>query len=363
MAGVALTLGLYRAGRVTTDIPVWRMIATTVGAAGSSPTRWRHGSAGRSRSWSCARPSAVGRSRRDPAVGGSRARRASPTRAWLRPSAAGRGRSSAGSRTVGSSWTCGPWTSTMTASWSGPWSGPSPPPHDRRRRHGQAHRPRQDHALRASGIDADRLPEERRRGMTIDVGYAHLTLDDGTVIDFVDVPGHDKLVGNMLVGAGEIDAALLVVAADDGPAPRPSSTWRCSTPWRRPDRRCNRHQDRRGRRGACRGRRSCRRRPAGAHDPRRQRRPGGVGTTADGLEAVRVALAALGLAVQLPARPRCSPSVACWTDPRRARHRHAAGRWPWRYPAARARGPRGPRPRDPGPERQPIAWRSAAGPR
>jgi selenocysteine-specific elongation factor len=68
-----------------------------------------------------------------------------------------------------------------------------------------------------TGIDADRLPEERRRGMTIDVGYAHLTLDDGTVLDFVDVPGHDKLVGNMLVGASEIDAAMLVVAADDGP--------------------------------------------------------------------------------------------------------------------------------------------------
>jgi selenocysteine-specific elongation factor len=72
--------------------------------------------------------------------------------------------------------------------------------------------------LRAlTGIDADRLPEERRRGMTIDVGYAHLTLPDGKVIDFVDVPGHDRLVGNMLVGAGEIDVALLVVAADDGP--------------------------------------------------------------------------------------------------------------------------------------------------
>jgi selenocysteine-specific elongation factor len=71
--------------------------------------------------------------------------------------------------------------------------------------------------LRAlTGIDADRLPEERRRGMTIDVGYAHLALPDGTELDFVDVPGHDRLVGNMLVGAGEIDAALLVVAADDG---------------------------------------------------------------------------------------------------------------------------------------------------
>jgi selenocysteine-specific elongation factor len=72
--------------------------------------------------------------------------------------------------------------------------------------------------LRAlTGIDADRLPEERRRGMTIDVGYAHLDVGDGTSIDFVDVPGHDKLVGNMLVGAGEVDAAMLVVAADDGP--------------------------------------------------------------------------------------------------------------------------------------------------
>lgn len=72
--------------------------------------------------------------------------------------------------------------------------------------------------LRAlTGIDADRLPEERRRGMTIDVGYAHVGLPDGTELDFIDVPGHDRLVGNMLVGAGEIDAAMLVVAADDGP--------------------------------------------------------------------------------------------------------------------------------------------------
>ena len=72
--------------------------------------------------------------------------------------------------------------------------------------------------LRAlTGIDADRLPEEQRRGMTIDVGYAHLRLPDGSEIDFVDVPGHDRLIGNMLVGAGEIDAAMLVIAADDGP--------------------------------------------------------------------------------------------------------------------------------------------------
>ena len=74
--------------------------------------------------------------------------------------------------------------------------------------------------LALTGIDADRLPEEQARGMTIDVGYAHLAFDDGVELDFVDVPGHDRLIGNMLVGAGEIDAALLVVAADDGPRPQ-----------------------------------------------------------------------------------------------------------------------------------------------
>ncbi len=72
--------------------------------------------------------------------------------------------------------------------------------------------------LRAlTGIDADRLPEEQRRGMTIDIGYAHLDVGDGTSIDFVDVPGHDALIGNMLVGAGEVDAVMVVIAADDGP--------------------------------------------------------------------------------------------------------------------------------------------------
>jgi selenocysteine-specific elongation factor len=75
--------------------------------------------------------------------------------------------------------------------------------------------------LRAlTGIDADRLPEEQARGMTIDVGYAHLAFEDGVELDFIDVPGHDRLIGNMLVGAGEIDAAMLVVAADDGPRPQ-----------------------------------------------------------------------------------------------------------------------------------------------
>src|ERR1035437_1923771 len=79
--------------------------------------------------------------------------------------------------------------------------------------------------LRAlTGIDADRLPEERRRGMTIDVGYAHLRLPDGSDLDFVDVPGHDRLVGNMLVGAGEIQAALLGGGGHAGPPGQTSGT-------------------------------------------------------------------------------------------------------------------------------------------
>src|SRR5437763_8243720 len=66
-----------------------------------------------------------------------------------------------------------------------------------------------------TGIDADRLPEEKRRGITLDLGYAY-TGDLG----FVDVPGHERLVHTMLAGAGSIDAALLVVAADDGVMPQ-----------------------------------------------------------------------------------------------------------------------------------------------
>ncbi|CAI1055999.1 selenocysteine-specific translation elongation factor [Serratia entomophila] len=67
-----------------------------------------------------------------------------------------------------------------------------------------------------SGIDADRLPEEKRRGMTIDLGYAYWPQPDGRVLGFIDVPGHEKFLANMLAGVGGIDHALLVVAADDG---------------------------------------------------------------------------------------------------------------------------------------------------
>jgi selenocysteine-specific elongation factor len=71
-----------------------------------------------------------------------------------------------------------------------------------------------------TGVDADRLPEEKRRGMTIDLGFAYAALPDGTPIGFVDVPGHERFLPNMLAGVLSIDRVLLVVAADDGPRPQ-----------------------------------------------------------------------------------------------------------------------------------------------
>jgi selenocysteine-specific elongation factor len=71
-----------------------------------------------------------------------------------------------------------------------------------------------------TGVDADRLPEEKRRGLTIDLGFAYATLPDGTELGFVDVPGHERFLPNMLAGVLSIDRVLLVVAADDGPRPQ-----------------------------------------------------------------------------------------------------------------------------------------------
>jgi selenocysteine-specific elongation factor len=71
-----------------------------------------------------------------------------------------------------------------------------------------------------TGVDTDRLAEEKRRGITIDLGFAPLPLDDGTVVGVVDVPGHEAFVRNMLAGATGVDIALLVVAADEGVMPQ-----------------------------------------------------------------------------------------------------------------------------------------------
>ncbi|MTH78276.1 selenocysteine-specific translation elongation factor [Paracoccus aestuariivivens] len=71
-----------------------------------------------------------------------------------------------------------------------------------------------------TGVDADRLAEEKARGITIDLGFAYADLGGGAVTGFVDVPGHEKFVHTMLAGAGGIDLALLVIAADDGIMPQ-----------------------------------------------------------------------------------------------------------------------------------------------
>jgi selenocysteine-specific elongation factor len=71
-----------------------------------------------------------------------------------------------------------------------------------------------------TGTDPDRLREEQERGMTIDLGFAHLRLPGGTEVGIVDVPGHQDLVRNMLAGVGSIDAVVLVVAADEGVMPQ-----------------------------------------------------------------------------------------------------------------------------------------------
>src|SRR3954467_14802175 len=75
-----------------------------------------------------------------------------------------------------------------------------------------------------SGIDADRLEEEKRRGITIDLGFAHLELPspngEKLRLGFVDVPGHERFVRNMLAGVGGMDIVLFVIAADEGVMPQ-----------------------------------------------------------------------------------------------------------------------------------------------
>src|SRR5688572_13067703 len=70
-----------------------------------------------------------------------------------------------------------------------------------------------------TGRDPDRLPEEKRRGITIDLGFADLDLG-GVRVGFVDVPGHERFVKNMLAGVHGIDAVALVIAADEGVMPQ-----------------------------------------------------------------------------------------------------------------------------------------------
>ena len=71
-----------------------------------------------------------------------------------------------------------------------------------------------------TGVDTDRLPEEKKRGLTIDLGFAYQTLAQGQSLSFVDVPGHERFIRNMVAGVPAIDLVLLVIAADDGVMPQ-----------------------------------------------------------------------------------------------------------------------------------------------
>jgi selenocysteine-specific elongation factor len=71
-----------------------------------------------------------------------------------------------------------------------------------------------------TGVDTDRLKEEKTRGISIDLGFAYLPAPDGSILGFIDVPGHEKFIHNMLAGSSGLDFVLLVVAADDGPMPQ-----------------------------------------------------------------------------------------------------------------------------------------------
>ncbi len=71
-----------------------------------------------------------------------------------------------------------------------------------------------------TGIDTDRLKEEKERGITIELGFAHMSLPDGTLVGIVDVPGHERFVKNMVAGASGIDLVALIVAADEGVMPQ-----------------------------------------------------------------------------------------------------------------------------------------------
>ncbi|MEI6127772.1 MAG: selenocysteine-specific translation elongation factor, partial [Pseudomonadota bacterium] len=71
-----------------------------------------------------------------------------------------------------------------------------------------------------TGVDCDRLKEEKKRGITIELGFTSLTLPGGRIVSIVDVPGHEKFIKNMVAGVGGIDAVMLIIAADEGVMPQ-----------------------------------------------------------------------------------------------------------------------------------------------
>ena len=73
---------------------------------------------------------------------------------------------------------------------------------------------------RLTGVDTDRLEEEKRRGLSIDLGFAYRRLKNNKSIGFIDVPGHNRFINTMIAGISSIDLGLIIVAADDGPMPQ-----------------------------------------------------------------------------------------------------------------------------------------------
>lgn len=71
-----------------------------------------------------------------------------------------------------------------------------------------------------TGMETDRLPEEKRRGISIALGFAHMVLETGAEVDLIDMPGHERFVRTMVSGATGIDAVMLVVAANEGIKPQ-----------------------------------------------------------------------------------------------------------------------------------------------
>src|SRR4030043_401834 len=71
-----------------------------------------------------------------------------------------------------------------------------------------------------TGVDTDRLKEEKERGITIELGFASLTLPGGRTLGLVDVPGHERFIRNMVAGAGGINLVMMVIAADEGVMPQ-----------------------------------------------------------------------------------------------------------------------------------------------
>ena len=118
--------------------------------------------------------------------------------------------------------------------------------------------------VRLTGMDPDRWDEEKRRGLTIDLGYAWCELPSGREVGFVDVPGHERFIANMLAGVGPVRLVLFVVAANEGW--RQQSEEHLADPGRPGRRRRRRRAD------EARSRRRGRPRPRGGRDPRTARR-------------------------------------------------------------------------------------------